>query len=466
MKRNQILAGLMLTALLLSLLSGCKKAQPQQDPETPAQTDERPETEAEPSVGAEDQTPTPPEPAAEEQPDSAPQEELPVSEDLQRYRLCRDTALSLEPEDPLEGYENHFAQTAAKSALADELWQNWEKWQPWVENPERIRLYGLERLTDFLCVLSDPDDYDDHYFLISDGVLQEITPSPALLDVQFSVSAQLQAAVLDAKQTKALDRLYFNDDIAPEHRESLVSFTAAAKDAFLQLLSAHAVEFDELLAQMTGAELDLDENHVFYLTLTGESPAALQMAYVPGKGAWIPGREEYLGKTEQWRPDEALLTQEYLRSLLASMEIGMTDLNGFEFSDASALTQAQLWLMFSLLSSQEEQEACYREADGAYHVTQAQMDAVLSRYLEGYRLDITKNTLYDARQGEVIAPMLSGFGGGRRMELVRVQLEDDIVTASFDVFLMDGSLEASKVYRLRFGYGSVHYLSALPAAVS
>ena len=94
-----------------------------------------------------------------------------------------------------------------------------------------------------------------------------------------------------------------------------------------------------------------------------------------------------------WKPDEGKLTDDYLLSLVTSLELGMTAAP-FTFDRQKDLTQQQLWLMFLLLMPKAELEATYDKQDGMYHITQKMMENTLISYLEYFRLDITKNPGY------------------------------------------------------------------------
>ena len=168
-----------------------------------------------------------------------------------------------------------------------------------------------------------------------------------------------------------------------------------------------------------------------------------------------------------WKPDEGKLTDDYLLSLVTSLELGMTAAP-FTFDRQKDLTQQQLWLMFLLLMPKAELEATYDKQDGMYHITQKMMENTLISYLEYFRLDITKNPGYSETLGEIVVPTVSGFGGGMLAKLREKHVDGSTVTFTVDYYAGDDvgfiAPEYAKTYTLTFFYGRYRYESAVEAA--
>ena len=105
-----------------------------------------------------------------------------------------------------------------------------------------------------------------------------------------------------------------------------------------------------------------------------------------------------------------------------------------------------------------------------YHVTQEMMDATLSKYLDGYTLDISKDADYDAASGEIVVPTVSGFGGWRSYKLRDKNVNGNTVTFTVD-YGAGGDIELAspeyaKTYTITFHRGSFWYDSVVEAPLA
>ena len=487
MKRRWIALLLALT-MAASLLAGCTKksdtpAQPEQgqteQEENQPQQEENPTKEEQPDVTPEspDDTPKNPDdaekPADEQKPDEEekPEEEPALTEE-QKRRLRIEQAVE---ESTIwaadEAYNNFFTEELLKSRLEDFLFQNWDNAALGISDyfdadDFRLNLYQ-NSLDEYFCVLSHTDRYQELSIRLNADGASVYTPGTNAGSA--SVSAEIASLVEGAKFDKRYDGYYFDDNMDAQANKTFKSYCALALNGFQKTLEENRQAWKVVLDDAYRVTVSFDENDQVVLELQGETSYWLELRYRPECGVWadvslVPTFDDDL---TDWKPDAAKLTDSYLISLVHTLELGMTAAP-FTFERPKDLTQQQLWLMFLLLTPKQELEATYQKQDGMYHITKERMEDTLISYLPYYRFDLTKNPGYDEASGEIIVPMVSGFGGDSLAKLREKNVNGNTVTFTVDYYSPDdvnfANVQKSKTYTVTFNYGRYRYESAVEAA--
>ena len=161
------------------------------------------------------------------------------------------------------------------------------------------------------------------------------------------------------------------------------------------------------------------------------------------------------------------LTDEYLISLISSMEIGLIWDNSFTFSDPTELSEAELYLCFLLLSDYDELEANYWDPENKVFIfTSDVITAQLSKYFKDFHFDITQDYEYDAQADAIVIWTASGFGGDRRFILTDKSLDGNTVTFTVDFYWWGVNVNETapvqtKTYTIEFYDGGYYYISAV-----
>lgn len=164
-----------------------------------------------------------------------------------------------------------------------------------------------------------------------------------------------------------------------------------------------------------------------------------------------------------WQVEENILTDEYLISLVISMEAGLVGDNSFTFSAPEELSESELYLCFLLLSDHDELLANYWEDDEAFVFTSDVIVAQLSKYFKNFHFDITQDYNYNAEMEAIVTPQASGFGGNRYIKVADKILEGNTVsfTANFyNDYEMQTKPYEVKTYGIEFYEGGWYYLYA------
>ena len=265
------------------------------------------------------------------------------------------------------------------------------------------------------------------------------------------------------------DGYYFDDNMDAQANKTFKSYCALALNGFQKTLEENRQAWKAMLDDAYRVTVSFDENDQFVLELQGKTSYWLELRYRPECGVWsdVSLVPTFTDGQANWKPDEGKLTDDYLLSLVTSLELGMTAAP-FTFDRPKDLTQQQLWLMFLLLMPKAELEATYDKQDGMYHITQKMMENTLISYLEYFQFDITKNPGYSETLGEIVVPTVSGFGGGMLAKLREKHVDGSTVTFTVDYYAGDDvgftAPEYAKTYTLTFFYGRYRYESAVEAA--
>ena len=487
MKRRWIALLLALT-MAASLLAGCTKksetpAQPEQgqteQEENQTKPEENPTKEEQPDVTPEspDDTPKNPDdvekPADEQKPDEEekPEEEPELTEE-QKRRLCIEQAVE---ESTIwaadEEYNNFFTEALLKSRLEDFLFQNWDNAALGISDffdadDFRLNLYQ-NTLDEYFCVLSHEDSFRELSIRLNADGASIYTPDTNAGSA--GVSAEIASLVEGAKFDKRYDGYYFDDNMDAQANKTFKSYCALALNGFQKTLEENRQAWKVVLDDAYRVTVSFDENDQFVLELQGETSYWLELRYRPECGVWadVSLVPMFGSDLSDWKVDVSKLTDSYLVSLVHTLELGMTAVP-FTFDRPKDLTPEQLWLMFLLLTPKQELEATYQKQDGMYHITKERMEDTLSSYLPYYRFDLTKNPGYDEASGEIIVPMVSGFGGDSLAKLREKNVNGNTVTFTVDYYSPDdvnyATVQKSKTYTVTFLYGRYRYESAVEAA--
>ena len=464
--------------LAVSLLAGCtKKAEtPVENPDQ-GQTEQAPEQEtdhqtepAAPQQPEQEDKPQPEESASdapqnEQQPEQEP--ELTPEQKRRKTIEARVAGSTIWARD--EAYDNPFTEEAVRIYLAGFLFDHWDDPQTPVSSyfeadDFRLNLYQ-NTLDEYFCVLSHTDMLEELTIRVDKNGAERMIPSAVVSDPP-KTSAEVSSLVDGAKFDKRYDGYYFDDKMDAEKNKTFRAYCAQALHAFAQTIETHRGEWKLILDDAFQTSVSFDENDQFVFELQGKSTYWLELRYRPECGVWsdVSLAPTFGDAQADWKPDEEALTDDYLLSLVASLELGMTAAP-FTFDRPKDLTQQQLWLMFLLLTPEAELEATYEKQDGMYHITQKMMENTLISYLESFRLDFTKAPGYDAAQGEIVVPMVSGFGGGMLAKLREKHVDGNTVTFTVDYYAGDDvqytAPEYAKTYTMTFRYGGYHYDAAV-----
>lgn len=487
MKRRWIALLLALT-MAASLLAGCTKksdtpAQPEQgqteQEENQTKPEENPTKEEQPDVTPEspDDTPENPEdaqkPADEQKPDEEekPEEEPALTEEQKRRLRIKQAVEESTIWAADEEYNNFFTEALLQSRLEDFLFQNWDNAALGISDffdadDFRLNLYQ-NTLDEYFCVLSHEDSFRELSIRLNADGASIYTPDTNAGSA--GVSAEIASLVEGAKFDKRYDGYYFDDNMDAQANKTFKSYCALALNGFQKTLEENRQAWKVVLDDAYRVTVSFDENDQVVLELQGETSYWLELRYRPECGVWadvslVPTFDDDL---TDWKPDAAKLTDSYLISLVHTLELGMTAAP-FTFERPKDLTQQQLWLMFLLLTPKQELEATYQKQDGMYHITKERMEDTLISYLPYYRFDLTKNPGYDEASGEIIVPMVSGFGGDSLAKLREKNVNGNTVTFTVDYYSPDdvnfANVQKSKTYTVTFNYGRYRYESAVEAA--
>lgn len=479
MKKRGIALLLALT-MAVSLLAGCtKKTETPVQPEQ-GQTEQEPtpsdETQTEPVTPQEPDQPDEPTPSEEDKPDEPQPEEpeIELTPEQKRRREIETRVSETEITARDKDFANPFVEEAVRYQLTQYLYDNWDSEAlpvaTYFEDDDfRLNIYQ-NSLEAYTCALTRTDSFDERYVRVTANGAEAITPATTAAK-EASVSAEVSDLVGGAKFDKRYDGYYFDDKMDKKTNEAFRNYASQAIYAFKTTLEAFKNEWSVVLDDAFRSTITFDENDQFVFELQGKTTYWLELRYQPAYGMWsdislVPSLED---DWDDWKLDEEKLTDNYLLSLVTTLEIGMTSAP-FEFSKVKDLTQEQLWLMFLLLTPSHELEATYKSSDKMYHVTQEMMDATLSNYLDGYTLDISKDADYDAASGEIVVPMVSGFGGWISYKLRDKSVDGNTVTFTVDYGAGDDleltSPEYAKTYTITFHRGSYFYDSAVEAPLA
>ena len=467
--------------LAITMLAGCTKKT-----ETPVADPEQGQMEPEPGQETQNQTqpvtpqqpeqeekpqpeePTPNEPQDEQQPVQEP--ELTPEQKRRRTIETRVAEATVWARD--EEYDNPFTEEAVRTYLTSFLFDRWDDPQTPVcayfeADDFRLNLYQ-NTLDEYFCVLSHTDTLDELTIRVDKNGAQMITPSAAVADPP-KISEAVSSLVDGAKFDKRYDGYYFDDKMDAEKNRVFRAYAAQALHAFEQTIEKNKDDWKAVLDDAFRTSVSFNENDQFVFELQGKSTYWLELRYRPECGVWsdVSLVPTFTDGQADWKPDEGKLTDDYLLSLVTSLELGMTAAP-FTFDRPKDLTQQQLWLMFLLLMPKAELEATYDKQDGMYHITQKMMENTLISYLEYFRFDITKNPGYSETLGEIVVPTVSGFGGGMLAKLREKHVDGSTVTFTVDYYAGDDvgftAPEYAKTYTLTFFYGRYRYESAVEAA--
>ena len=468
MKKRWIALLLALT-MAASMFAGCAKKSetpagteqgqtgqepaPSDETQTEPVTPQEPEKEDEPAPSEEDQP-------AEPQPEEEPEMELTPEQKRRRGIETRVAQTQIIAQD--KDLANPFTEEAVRYQLTQYLYDNWDSEAlpvaTYFEDDDfRMSIYR-NALDTYTCALTRADSFDERYVRVTADGAEAITPATTAAK-EASVSAEVSALVDGAKFDKRYDGYYFDDEMDKKTSEVFRNYASQALSAFKTTLEEHKNDWKVILDDAFRTTVSFDENDQFVFELQGKTTYWLELRYQPACGLWsdislVPNEEA------DWELDASKITDTYLLSLVTALEIGMTSAP-FTFERPKDLTQQQLWLMFLLLTPSHDLEATYDRSDKMYHVTQEMMDATLSRYLDGYTLDITKDAGYDAASGEIVVPMVSGFGGWRSYRLRDKSVDGNTVTFTVDYGAGDDleltSPEYAKTYTITFYRGGYFY---------
>lgn len=476
MKKRWIALLLALT-MAASLFAGCTKKT-----ETPVEP-EQGQTEQEPTPSDENQTEpvTPQEPEKEDEPtpeEDKPDEpqieeepEIELTPEQKRRREIETRVAETEITARDRDFANPFVEEAVRYQLTQYLYDNWDSEalpvSTYFEDDDfRMNIYQ-NSLEAYTCALTRTDSFDERYVRVTADGAEAITPATTAAK-EASVSAEVSDLVGGAKFDKRYDGYYFDDKMDKKTNEAFRNYASQALNAFKTTLEEHKNDWKVILDDAFRTTVSFDENDQFVFELQGKTSYWLELRYQPACGAWsdislVPNEEA------DWELDASKLTDKYLLSLVTTLEIGMTSAP-FTFERPKDLSQEQLWLMFLLLTPSHELEATYKSSDKMYHVTQEMMDATLSKYLDGYTLDISKDADYDAASGEIVVPTVSGFGGWRSYKLRDKNVNGNTVTFTVDYGpggdIELASPEYAKTYTITFHRGSFWYDSVVEAPLA
>lgn len=161
--------------------------------------------------------------------------------------------------------------------------------------------------------------------------------------------------------------------------------------------------------------------------------------------------------------DNAILTDEYLISLVYGLECALRNDNQFTFDHPEELSESQLYILFLLLTEYAVLEDQWDSDEGAFCFTSDVICSQLQKYFKSFVFDITEHEKYDEAKNAIITPTASGFGGDRNMKLVSKEIDGN--TASFAIdFFEDYEMQTTayqrKTYMIEFYEGGYYYLSA------
>ena len=472
MKKRWIALLLALT-MAVSLLAGCtQKTETKPEPEQ-GQTEQEPAQEENPTEPVTPQEPEKtdePAPSEEDKPDEPRPEEQEAELTPEQKRRKEIETLVAETEITARDKDlaNPFVEEAVRYQLTQYLYDNWDSEAlpvaTYFEDDDfRMNIYQ-NSLEAYTCALTRTDSFDERYVRVTADGAEAITPATTAAK-EASVSAEVLELVDGAKFDKRYDGYYFDDQMDKKTNEAFRNYASQALNAFKTTLEANRDDWKVILDDAFRTTVSFDENDQFVFELQGKTSYWLELRYQPACGLWsdislVPNEEA------DWELDASKLTDTYLLSLVTTLEIGMTSAP-FTFDRPKDLSQEQLWLMFLLLTPSHELEATYKSADKMYHVTQEMMDATLSNYLDGYTLDISKDADYDAASGEIVVPMVSGFGGWRSYKLRDKSVDGNTVTFTVDYGAGDDmeltAPEYAKTYTITFHRGSYWYDSVVEA---
>lgn len=484
MKRRWIALLLALT-MLAALLAGCTKksetpAEPSQEQtgqeENQTQPDGNATEEEKPEVQPENPEVTPENPDEKPSDEQTPEEETPEEEpeltEEQKRRLrieqCIEESTVWAAD---EEYNNFFTEALLKSRLEDFLFQNWDNVTLGISDffdadDFKMNLYQ-NSLGEYFCVLSHEDSFRELSIRLNADGASVYTPDTNAGAA--NASAEIASLVDSAKFDKRYDGYYFDDKMDAQANKTFKAWCTLALNGFKKTLEENRKDWQLVLDDAFRVTVSFDENDQFVLELQGKTSYWLELRYRPECGVWadVSLVPTFGSDLSDWKVDASKLTDSYLISLVHTLELSMTAAP-FTFERPKDLTQQQLWLMFLLLTPKQELEATYEKKDGMYHITQDMMEDTLISYLPYYRFDLTKDSDYDEASGEIIVPMVSGFGGDSLAKLREKSVEGNTATFTVDYYSFDDvnytNVQKSKTYTVTFNYGRYCYESAVEAS--
>ena len=190
----------------------------------------------------------------------------------------------------------------------------------------------------------------------------------------------------------------------------------------------------------------------------------------PKPPADAPLRREVPGTPPVWQVDEALLTDDYLISLVLDKEAALNN-GGFTFSDPEELTNDQLYICFLLLTSHEECSQFLRKGvwqgmeTDLFYIPEDFILTRLSEHFKQFHFDITKEgSHYDPETNCFVTPTVTGFGGGPGMQILSKSIEGSTVTFTGGLYAFyhpERGPYLTKTYTIEFYDGGYYYLSAI-----
>lgn len=478
MNKKRYLALFLALVMAVSMLAGCsgntektpepepsQEQQEQQEQTTPEKPEEK-EPEQEKPQPEPEKTGTEDEPQPEEQ---TPSEEEPeLTEEQKRLLLIEQRVNDSAIWGADAAYDNTLAEEAIKGNLVRFLNENWDNVPLGVSgyfeaDDFRMNLYQ-NSFEEYICVLSRTDSFEERYIRVDPSSASAFSPNTNAAEA--GVSADISALVDGAKFDRRYDGYYFDDKMDAEKNKTFRAYAEQALSSFKKTLEENKTAWKTVLDDAFRVTVSFDENDQFVLELQGKSSYWLELRYVPGRGVWSDVGL-IMQSEEDWTPEESKLTDGYLLSLVEPLEIGMTAAP-FTFESPSELSQQQLWLLYLLLTPEHVKEAAYQKTDRMYHITQADMTDTLSKYFKRYQLKLSEDSQYDEKSGEIVTPLVSGFGGDRLTKLRDKKVDGNTVTFTAEYYGADDvifkTLETAKTYTITFYYGGYFYDSAVQAA--
>lgn len=179
------------------------------------------------------------------------------------------------------------------------------------------------------------------------------------------------------------------------------------------------------------------------------------------------------GAPPAWRVDEALLTDDYLSSLVVYMEAALESMGGFTFSDPEELTSDQLYNCFIYLTSYEEHGQFLRqeirqggEPEWLHYFP---VDFIVSRLSERFKrfhLDTATSSGYDPQTDCIVSNRFS-TSVIHSVDVLSKTIDGNIVTFTVGRYLPFDKLTGKnppyfqyKTYTIEFYDGGCYYLSA------
>jgi hypothetical protein len=164
------------------------------------------------------------------------------------------------------------------------------------------------------------------------------------------------------------------------------------------------------------------------------------------------------------------INDEFIEKYITSLDVCLIGPSELLFDDPALIPTNTLKMFFLYYINSEKPrngekyygEKWYNESDKKYHIPVSEMEAVWSCCFGKYTLNKYQLDNYNKEKDEMVTPLISGFGGDRKIKVTDKQfISEDTAKITVDFLNDSGDVYYTKVYTLKIKGDGVTYLSVL-----